>query len=306
MKLDIQDFEEWYEDHKDLPPQHDASLEPITDYPMANNCLSIILGATGSGKSHILKDIFDNVPYNIIFFISPTGSFDQTHDERPMACDFLATYNTPKEGIEKVYEYLMRRLKLQEFYREFEDLVARKMTGENITNQQLEDAYDKIRMVTNGLDKELFSMDNRVAVVLDDCGYDSKELKKKNSDLSKLIMIRRHLGISLMACLQSYVQTDADIRRNKSDLIITKKVNNKDLDSLFDELDDIEFGDILSSRPLFRAFVKGMMFNKRYDNVQFLFRGFKHNFEDVSREEVINILRKHKQIQAELRKKIDL
>jgi len=124
--VDLQDFKDWFETARDATPKHKASLDPITDYPMADNCLTLILGATGSGKSYVLKDIFDKVPYDVIFFISPTATFDQTANARPMDCKYLVNCDDPEHGVAKVYEYLMRRLLINELRKDYQQLVDEK------------------------------------------------------------------------------------------------------------------------------------------------------------------------------------
>lgn len=301
----VEDFSTWYENHKDSAPQHEAKLDPLnTEFPIANNCMCMILGATGSGKSHVLKDIFDRTYYDVIFFISPTGSFDQTADERPVICQYQLNYTEPEEGIAKVYEYLMRRLLLDNCVTKHEQLMERKLSGGIVSDYDFQKILEEMDEITNGLPYELFNMDHRVAVVLDDCGYKSNALKNKESEFTKLTMIRRHLGVSIFACLQSYIQIEKDIRRQASDILMTKATPNEDIKSLYHQLSRLPAKDIISQPRFFTALVEGLTKNNNFGTVQFLYGGLYHDFKKVGREQMVNVIREYEQLRRDMRKKI--
>lgn len=304
MSITLTDFKTWYENNQGQTPKHKATLDPITDYPIADNCLALILGATGSGKSYVLKDIFDRVPYDIIFFISPTSAFDQTQTSRPMSCKYIIHYDNPETGVEKVYEYLMRRLLIRGAIDDYNNLAVRKQQGGIVSDFDLNKKYEVIEELTNGQSLEFYNESFRVAVVLDDCGYQSNQMKKKESELTKLVMIRRHLGVSIFACLQSYVQIEKDIRRQCSDILMTKKTPNEDLKALYQQLSNLPHKDIISQPRFFTALVEGLTKDHEFGTVQFLYGGLYHDFKPVSRDDIVNIIKEYEALRKEMRTKI--
>jgi len=141
--------------------------------------------------------------------------------------------------------------------------------------------------------------------VLDDCGYQSKSLKDKDSPLTKLVMIRRHLGVSIFAALQSYVQIDKDIRRQCSDIIMTKKTPVEDIKALYQQLSNIPHRDIISQPRYFNALIAGLTKDKDFGTVQFLHGGLYHDFENVSREKIIDTIRNYEDLRKVMRAKIE-
>ena len=161
MYIEIEDFKLWYDSHK--YQNHKTSLTPVGDYPMADNCLTLVLGATGSGKSYILKDIFDRVDYDVIFFISPTGSFDQTRAERPMKAKYIFEYQEPEEGVQKVYEYLMRRLMLKDAEEYIKTLLKNKKNRSAIVSDyDIEVAFEKVMEITKNFPTDVFRMEYKI------------------------------------------------------------------------------------------------------------------------------------------------
>lgn len=279
----LKEIEDWANSpHVEM--KHKADLEPVTRYPIADNCLTMLIGATGSGKSFVLGEIFKRVNFDIIFFISPTASLDQTYQEKPYDCDYYFVYNEPNEGVEAVLIYLLKRIKINHYINYMETL-----DKENIRDKQL--TLDKIDDLLDGFDIEMFRMNNRIAVVLDDCGYQTKQMKGGETPLSQLSMIRRHLGVSVFVSLQSYTQVDKNIRRQASDVIMTKKVSTNDLKEIYKELTNLPKKDIITVPRYFVAIVEGLMANKEYSSVHFLYRGTMCDFQNIDEGQFLPIIK---------------
>jgi len=174
-----------------------------------------------------------------------------------------------------------------------------------VTEREIDDQAKEIYKLCKGQQLDFYSPNYRVAVVLDDCGYQPKQMKNKESALSKLVMIRRHLGLSIFAALQSYVQIDKDIRRQCSDIFITKKTPNEDIKALYSQLSNLPNKDIVSQPRFFTALVEALTQNQEFGSVQFLHGGLYHDFNPVSREQMINIIRTYEQTRRDLRARLN-
>lgn len=285
--MSLQEIENLIETSPYVQLTHKADLEPVTSFPIANNCMTIAVGATGSGKSYVLKEIFKKVPYDVIFFISPTASFDQTRESYP--CKWFITNDNPNDGVDMIFDYIYRRIQVAHLIGLCNATPRKDVAGRGKILEEIEE-------LTEGYDIEFFNLKNRIAVVLDDCGYQTKEMKGQQSPLSKLIMIRRHLGVSVYLALQSYTQVAKEIRRQASDVIITKAVSSEDLRNLYKELTNLPFKEIIMWPRYFIALIQGLMADKRYSSTQFLRGGIYCDFEPVDKEEVLEIIKNYDNI----------
>lgn len=275
--MSLKEIEEFLEFSPYVELTHKADLEPVTDYPIADNCMAMIVGATGSGKSYVLGEMFKRVHFDIIFFISPTASFDQTRQNYP--CDWFITYDNPNEGVDQLFDYLLRRIQIAHLLgviNEYDEL-------DLINRGKVMEEIDK---VADGMDYEFFRMTNRIAVVLDDCGYQTKEMKGQQTPLSKLIMIRRHLGISVFLALQSYTQVAKEIRRQASDVILTKAISTEDYKNIFHELTNLPKKEIIKFPRHFTGLITTLTDGKIYSSVHFLHRGCMCDFNPVDENQI--------------------
>lgn len=284
--IEIQDFNQWMRDHPGVKVKHQSNLKPrVKDFPIANNCLALIVGATGGGKSVQLGLTTQKVPFDIVFSISPTQSFDQTKAKVPIKAKYpLIECDDADVGVETVYKFLMKRFMISEIMQNIRTLCEAKK-NRLVNDEDFEEsiAYwgEQIDALVGDNNIEMYRLENTVLVILDDCGYDTTTMHRRASPLTKLAMIRRHLGVNIIACLQSFTQIDKDIRRNASDIILNKKVTEEDIKQIHISMANLPYKDIIARRFFYPLFVY-LTKDEEYPSIQLLFGGFYKNFEELS------------------------
>lgn len=275
---EIEHFKHLFMKYPEIIPKHEASLDPINpQYQMANNSMTIICAPAGSGKSWLLRDILNKVPHEIVFMVGPTASFDQTAQDRPINCIKRFTADGAEIGVKKLFKFLYTRFIIDKLVTEFDE------TDSKEKQKRLLKEIDKM---CDGEELNTYSLSHRVMIILDDCGYASKEMKNKDSPLTKLVMIRRHLGVSIIACLQSWKQIDVDIKRNTTDLLLHKDVSPADLEDIQKVYGRMQYKTLYLTPEPFKAAVYGLLGDEPHSFIHFVYRGVYKNFKPLSRDDV--------------------
>lgn len=300
--MNIQTFSDWYDEHKHLPPpKHKPTLTPLNpNFPIADNCMTMLIGATGSGKSLALKEVFKRTNYDILIFVSPTQLFDQTMgDEGIPNVRYIDHTLEPNDGVEKVYKFCMRRNMVKDLVFQYnetdpEDLKERNRLLTELLKlcgmmQRLKDGESMKKLLEEI--KDLYNEENRIAVILDDCGYQSNQLTKgDNLPINQLTMIRRHLGCNIHLSVQYFHQVESAIRAQASDIVLTNTVNRKTLDLVFEMPTMTKYTNLFPFPRHFRSFFTEAICKDDYGTICIFFRGILVNWELKNYESIKEIV----------------
>lgn len=209
-----------------------SEIKPIPGKIDVNeNMLLLALGGTGSGKTYVVNHILEGQTEKIIFKGSPTASFDQTLINKDKVDNRIILSPSAYDAMQNMIRYLILRLEIIRYtiYKNFIHTFP-------MMEQIKINAYMKRFTPPNGIDKAFFSMDNRVFLVLDDCGSEISMNKATTDLLTKIVMIRRHIAVNIIISAQSFTQIPKSIRRQITDVLLTKSLSSEDLYLIFPQL----------------------------------------------------------------------
>ena len=117
----------------------------------------------------------------------------------------------------------------------FEDLDEKKQNSE-LTLENLEDAYDLIKMHSNNGESTL--------LYLDDMASDLKQNVKVEELFNRIVLNRRHLLCSIIFLVQYWKSIPINVRKNSSHIILYKTLNKLENSAVFDEVLNLHRDDI--------------------------------------------------------------
>ena len=102
-------------------------------------------------------------------------------------------------------------------------------------NEQMKHIIDTQEKIVKYMKDNDFSKIFNIAIIVDDFS-DNKDVARKNKELIRLFVKGRHYFISTFITCQSYTLLSPVVRTNATQLYVFRLRNQKDLDSIIDEL----------------------------------------------------------------------
>lgn len=268
---------------------HESLIPP---YPIANNCLTMLLGSTGSGKSvwinRILNDLYPSFDINFdsIIIFNPTVIYDPAYadagaKQKILSVDminqvlaFIKKYKLEEQlsiNLAKEYKELYNLLDLKDL----KSIGSKNKVPCSVNLKNFLDFYKKNKLYIDRVcdpdcpDNMKIDENNlkKFAIILDDCG-DLPILSSPNSPLYEFIMKRRHYNTSIFIACQSYTQLQKKARRQVTDIVLFKGTDLNDLKIMFEGKIAYAFK---GEYDLFLKMMKEHLFsNKPYVNICFM------------------------------------
>ena len=185
------------------------------------NFALLICGQPNSGKSSFLFDQLTRAKHGDV----PSGmfykKFHKVHVFSPSTHTIGRKLYIPDEQIHKEFDPEAIEAVIQEQQEDFEEV---RQANEDIKEYNKEHPKDKMEL------QEI----QQVLMVFDDMMVDIA--KDKSRAFNRMLMNRRHLGITIVCMTQVFNRIPARLRKGFSDVILFKTKNRKELEAIREEL----------------------------------------------------------------------
>ena len=171
----------------------------------------IFAAPSGVGKTVTLTNLILNVYrdcFEKIFIFSPTIHLDNNWDT--------------------VKDYISNKLKIN--HTEDDPVYF-----DTFNEEQMKNIIDTQEKIVKYMKDKDFPKIYNIAIIIDDFS-DNKDVARKNKELVRLFVKGRHYFISTFITCQSYTLLNPVVRKNATQLYVYRLRNQKDLDSIIDEL----------------------------------------------------------------------
>lgn len=186
---------------KRLDDTYSASDDPLLLHNRA--AIHIISGRKGSGKSTLLLSLLNSKKawkrrFNAIFMVSPTAQGEQ------------------------------------KFAKLVEELSDDGRFYDMLNEQVMEEIFDKVRGFNDDFKESKKRKKPRFLLILDDCVLDIS--KKKDSVLNRMVIISRHLNLTVVVLTQKYNAVNTLLRANADTVCQFGSLNAREITCLQDDI----------------------------------------------------------------------